>query len=481
MSTIPPLPPGFTLLEDQQAMPPLPPGFTLIESTPPTSLLESAKAAVTDIGPEIASGVRSALSTINRNLNPFNAERQAATLAESKAPFFDLKPRLESIAGVGEGLAAYPLGIPASVPAGVGRSVIGHGLEATGQFTYEEGKDAADKAMMGIRAGSVGANAQPRPLPQVPPPAKEILNAGSAGYKSPEVTALEIEPRSTRALSTQIQSELLTEGFRPSSGSAKGVFKEVKNLAPPQNVQSVKVADLDSARRALQIYAKELNAQGKPTPQANAATKAINHIDDYLDNISPSDVLAGDASAAAATLKTARADWAAGKTAEEVTYKLSKAERQSAKSGSGSNIENAMRQKIDQIPDRGLTAAEKALRDQIVLGDRPRDALRTSGKLGVDGGLSLMLHTAMGLGTGGATLPISAAGTIARKVGEGLTKKQIAELNRMIRARSPYAKSMPPRHMLPPSPLLSPMLPYSLQQSLPLLLGMKPVYADEDE
>jgi hypothetical protein len=128
MSTIPPLPPGFTLLEDQQAMPPLPPGFTLIESTPPTSLLESAKAAVTDIGPEIASGVRSALSTINRNLNPFNAERQAATLAESKAPFFDLKPRLESIAGVGEGLAAYPLGIPASVPAGVGRSVIGHGL-----------------------------------------------------------------------------------------------------------------------------------------------------------------------------------------------------------------------------------------------------------------------------------------------------------------------------------------------------------------
>jgi hypothetical protein len=446
------------------------------------SLLDSAKAAVTDIGPEIASGVRSALSTINRNLNPFNAERQAATLAESQGSPFDLKPRVESIAGVGAGLAAYPLGIPASVPQGVGRSVIGHGLEATGQFTYEEGKDAADKAMMGIRAGSVGAGAQPRVLPQKQPPAQEILDAGSAGYKSQVVADLEIAPQSTRALSTQIQSELLTDGFRPTSGSAKGVFKEVKNLAPPQNVQSVKVADLDSARRALQIYAKELNSQGKPTSNATAATKAITKIDDYLDNLDkfPSDVLAGDAAAAAATLRTARADWAAGSRASEVTSKLSKAERQAAKAGSGSNIENAMRQKIDQVPDYGLTAAEKALRDQIVLGTKPRNALRTSGKLGVDGGLSLMLHSAMGLGTGGATLPITAAGTIARKVGEGLTKKQIAELNRMIRARSPYAMSMPPRHALPPSPLLSPIFPYGLQQSLPMLLGAKPAYAEDE-
>jgi hypothetical protein len=105
-----------------------------------------------------------------------------------------------------------------------------------------------------------------------------------------------------------------------------------------------------------------------------------------------------------------------------------------------------MRQKIATMLDNparsvGFSAPEKAKMEEIVRGTPTRNALRKVGKLGVDGGLSLLLHAGTALETGGLNLPVAVAGTAARKVGEALTARSGQKLSEMVRSRSHLAKS----------------------------------------
>lgn len=277
-----------------------------------------------------------------------------------------------------------------------------------------------------------------------PPTVAELKTESRAGYNSPEVAAVEVKPQPVADLSTKIESDLASRGFRPRPNQGAPVFDEVRDLVPPQGVSSVKVADLHSARKALGEIAKEVDTVGKPTSNAAAATIAKKHLDDFLPNIQQADVIAGDAAKAAQIMKEADANWAAAKRAENVDLQLTRADRQAAKSGTGSNIENSMRQKIAAMLDNprrtvGFSDAEKQAMESIVRGTPTRNALRKFGKLGVDGGLSMLLHAGGALETGGATVPLAIGGTVARKLGEHLTSRAGTGLSEMVRSRSPLA------------------------------------------
>jgi hypothetical protein len=219
---------------------------------------------------------------------------------------------------------------------------------------------------------------------------------------------------------------------------------------------------------ALGKYAGETDLKGAPTANAAAAKQAIGHIDDFLDKLAPS-------------LKDANANYAAGSAAQTLNYRELQAAHRAAKTGSGSNIENTMRQEVDKIPNRGLSPYEQTLKNQIVEGDATRNALRKVGKLGFGDGLSMMYHAAAFPMTGGASLPLGIAATAGRKIGEGLTRNDIGQLRQAILSRSPLAKSR--------SPVQSPIDPKLLaavargQLSVPQLLrlGAYPVRADNEQ
>ena len=182
-------------------------------------------------------------------------------------------------------------------------------------------------------------------------------------------------------------------------------------------------------------------------------------------------------------LKTANADYSAAKSADRLDYRLSKAEHRAARSGTGGNLENVMRQEADKIQNRGLTPEEQAMRDRIVLGSAARNALRTTGKLGVDGGLSLMLHSGAAIGSGGATLPVTVAGTVARKVGEALTRSEMAKLSEAIRSRSPLAQTLiqqAPVRQISPNAITSLV---AAQPRIPLQMpvGVLPANAEQNQ
>lgn len=393
--------------------------------------------ALTDIPAEIG-------RTFQSNLETF---KQGANRAD-KGP-------IEGLLNTGKAALAVP-GMVASPITGAAKSLIGHPMayltHKAGEVINPEVAAKDDpKKMYEAAAGDVetallAAKPGVKSVPKPPvPTVAELKDAARAAYKSPEVEAVRINPQSTANLAAKIENDLAQQGFRPKPNQGAPVFEEVRSLVPPRGVSAVSVADLDSARKALGVIAKEKDLTGAPTANATAARTAIDHINDYLPNLSQADVMAGDAAKAAGILDEARSNWGAAKRAQSVDLQLTRAERQAAKSGAGSNIENSMRQKIATLLDNpkrtvGFSDAEKAAMEAIVRGTPMRNVMRKAGKLGVDGGLSLAWNTAAALGSGGATLPITVGSTAARKIGEAMTAKAGRQLSEMIRSRSAAAQ-----------------------------------------
>lgn len=401
--------------------------------------------AVTDIPGEIGRTAGANLDTI----------KQGFTNRASKGP-------IEGLMDTGKAVMAIP-GLIASPITGAARSLIGHPMaqaeHAVGsviapqiaakddpQKMYENAAGDVETALSAARPAGFtpkGLTA-PAPVKAPVPTVDELKNASRAVYNGPEVNAITIRPQPVADLSTTIENDLIKRGFRPKQ--ADGTFSEIRDMVPPQGVQSVNAADLHSARKALGIYAREVDAVGKPTSEAAAATIAKQHLDNFLPNIQQGDVLSGNAQLAAELMKGADANWGAAKRGEKVDLQLTRADRQAAKSGSGTNIENAMRQKIATMLDNparsvGYSDAEKAAMEEIVRGSATRNTLRKVGKLGFGDGASLMVHALAALPTGGASTAVGAAGTIARKVGEHLTSRAGSRLSESVRSRSPLATS----------------------------------------
>jgi hypothetical protein len=423
--------------------------------------------AVTDIPAEIGRTARANLDTIHSTLGQ-------GTQRGTQGP-------IEGLMSTGKGIMAIP-GLIASPITGALRSLIGHPMaqaeHAVGtlinpevaakddpQKMYQTAAGDVETALSAARPGVV------RPPTASVPTVPELKAAARAGYNDPAVAAVEVRPQPVANLSTQIENELATRGFRNRPNQGRPVFEEIRDLVPPQGVASVRVADLHSARKALGQIEKERDTVGQPTSNSAAATIAKRHLDDFLPNIQQADVLAGDAAQASTIMREADANWGAAKRAESVDLQLTRADRQAAKSGMGGNIENAMRQKISVLLDNpkrtiGFSAAERQAMEDIVRGTRTRNALRSAGKMGVDGGLSMQLGAAAALGSGGTTIPVTAMGTIARMLGQRATARAGARLSEMVRSRSTLGRgnigtNAVQQALNPPQPNTRAAIPYS--------------------
>lgn len=279
------------------------------------------------------------------------------------------------------------------------------------------------------------------------PTAMELKAAAQAGYKAPEVAAVEIKPAAVTNLAASIENDLLQRGFRPTAKSAGDTFGEIRDLRVPSGVESVKVADLDTARQALGNLSREVDAIGQPTAEAAAAGRAISKIDEFLPNLSQSDLLAGDAQKANSILQEARANYKAYKQSSLVDTKQGNAELQAASTYGGGNINNATRQafrpllKNNEAGLSGFSPAASAQANQVVKGGALGNTMRQLGRLAPTGPVNMGIHVGAALGTGGATIPVAIGAYAAKKIGEGITRSEVQKLNDIIRRQSPLYAS----------------------------------------
>lgn len=286
-------------------------------------------------------------------------------------------------------------------------------------------------------------------------PSREVLDASAdAGYDAVRTSGVEYTPQSVATSADKLAYNLNARGR--SDRRAPETHQIVNELAnPPAGAVSVTIDGISRAREELTLIAAD---HTKSAGERAAAEIAKRHLDDFMANVQPGDVLAGDAAQAAKSLKNAQKDYAAARRSETITDLNQSAERQAARANSGMNADHRRRAKIGGILDSekksyGWSPDELARIEDINNGTRLGNTLRNGGNLlGGGGG---MLAAGYGL-TGAfynpyiAALPI--AGALMKKGGDYFTRRAIEKLDEATRLRSATGDAMAAGpSMMPPA------------------------------
>lgn len=335
---------------------------------------------------------------------------------------------------VGEFVPSAALG-PAGRVAKAATTVAGGlGAEAGGEMFGEPGRFIGG-LVGGAAAGVAGAEAQSRKISAMLPGSAEHETAAKAAYKLIENNRIQTNNASITALTTGLKADL--ENRLIDQADAPAVFRAVDNLTKSNGELAATMALFEN--------------MGKVPPSAGekyAAAQIVREgVLDWLEKLQPQDVISGDPQFVAAVWPEARGNWLAKKKLEMIEEQTDKAERQAAKTGAGANTENALRQRMDQILNsdkmsRGLSPEVKEKIQDVVRGNWLSNTARQIGKYAPSGPVSATTSILTGMEAGvpaGAAVAIGA--TLARELGTYLTKRQIREVEDMIKASSPIGRN----------------------------------------
>lgn len=454
-------------------------------ATPKAAALTNGGPSITDAVTDIPNEVGNAYMT---------AIQHATGNSVNDLPGYD--PRTRGQLGPIEGLmrtGKQILGVPETLLSpitGAARSLIGHPMaqatQAVGslinpevaakqdpQQLYETAKGDVDLAMSAARpAGApikVAGPATTQNIPsatgqtqvttsakpayewqhpqsapsKAPAPTIEELDASATkNYNSPAVKDLEVKPQTLGRYSDETQISLNRDGF--DENVAPITFSILGKLTKAPAGSIVTGDNLNSVRKLL---GKAAAAGGE---EGNAASRAIDALDDFVPKISRNEVVKGDVGAAAQAWEQARGDYSAARQAEKIDNKRVSAEIRAAAVNAGQNVAGRIRQNMAAVADpttpknaRGLLPEEVAGARSIAEGTRTQNILRNVGDaLGGGGGIRAGV-----LGVGGAILggapgaAIPLVGHVLRAISNKLTIRQAEKLSEAIRSRAPLASS----------------------------------------
>lgn len=413
-------------------------------------------------GPTISSAIENVVSKVSpekaAEMHDAEAQREALVSAIHPLSVSDYLPEPKTETGKllrsgGEfipGMVAAPGNAVRNAVAGL---TAGIGSEAAGQATAGTPFEPYARVGAGIAGGltalrgaeEAGANAL---TPE------NVKAAGSAGYESPALKSILINPATVQKISSDTLGEL--DRMRLNDRLAPKTRAIVEDFATPVGGNMLhSVEDYQTTRTLLGNVAQNFN---DPIEQ-KAASTAIKSIDNKFGAIPQSELVSGNIEAAKNELANARTNYALGSAAGKVQQKLDNAEVQAASAHSGGNIDNATRQKLRPFltnPKQasGLSPDDLENIDQVVRGSTLGNALRATGKiLGGGGGLGSLVSAAEGMhvaGPFGAAMPVAGFGI--KTLGDAITRAQANKVVNQILSRAPAAANLKA-----PAPQLSPL------------------------
>lgn len=349
--------------------------------------------------------------------------------------------------------AAKVLGMegPLALRAGAGAAssgVIG-GVDALAR-----GEDPRDALVQGVADAAIGGA-----LPFAGAAAGKIL-AGAP--KVPGLDSLQAIKNAMYARADNLGVRYSPQGYRDMAGDmvvdanaghispdrhpiATSMLKDVVQKPP---TYSPTLTQLDQLR---QVVRRDV-ANNADDAEAHFGRGMISNIDNFIDNASGAQVASGSGADAAEAITAARQSNSVYRKSEQVADALETAQRRAASTGSGGNVNNAVRQNIRKILDAGApgyTDEEKAAMEGIVRGGPISNAMRLVGKLSPVGN---GLMAALGIG-GAAANPllatVPAIGAAAKFAADRDTTNKarllqalIANGGKKLPARSPIASAM---------------------------------------
>ena len=295
------------------------------------------------------------------------------------------------------------------------------------------------------------------------PSQEEIKQTASDAYNAARRLDVTMSPASTKTLSNNIGQTLDSQGFR--DFTAPKTYRAIEELKFPKTKQEF-TTDGETSKEVVSTLSdilatrKVLGSIASDPTEKKAAAIAIGKIDTYIRNLANDrPAIFGNQGSEAARLLgkngIAPGNYAAAKRSELISEAMIKAERQAASAGSGSNIDNATRQQIKSIlnnpkKSRGYSPDEIAAMELINRGNLGGNAARFIGKLAPTGVVSGTLSSGLGALLGSAFGPLGSligagttlgVGSLAHSLANASTARKVANLDALIRSRSPLARS----------------------------------------
>jgi hypothetical protein len=386
------------------------------------------------------------------NGNGTDKERALTAAARQRAGY--AAPVAEIGGALGTGLGASGAGLTAAklVPQGakglmgLGARTAAMGAEGAGYGALNakgHDEDVGTGAMYGAAAGALGNVAGEaisagvgkvagafNKQPKLPTP-DELRAAKDAAYKTADEAGLILSPQVAQDAKAKVVEKLTDMGYHPQlQPKVATVLDELDRVGG----ENITLKGFDTVRKI---------ASGAYVPGDKANNKMVSKIIETLDNrlaeARPGDVLAGDASGIQALTEARRLNTMVSKS-DRVSEALDKATRQTERTGTGGNIDNNIRGKIDAILNsdskkRGFSPDELQAMREIVSGTPTQNAMRQIGRLSPQGnGLMMAIHGAGIASNPVIALPAAGAGMVAKTLADRATPANVETLQKIIAA-----------------------------------------------
>lgn len=503
---MPPLPPGFQLESAGESMPPLPAGF-VVEGAPPPDMYASGRVKkltgsvqrpetydessfaqnTSGLNAGIANALGAPVELANMALGAGMAGVNALTGSDYqpsaapvggqqffrdlmgssiKAPtddtgqqfsrriFEELGAMSVPMAGT-IGKAAAPLKLAAAelgsaVASGTGAAVAQQ--VAPGNALAEFGGQMAG----GFTPMALLSTIRRRTAPKAATTVEELTSLKNATYKQADNAGVAYSPGGYDRMLASIAKDFQADNFNPDRHRVAASF--IQDMVGKRG-QPLTLTQLDQLRQNVR---RDLITPSYGNPQASADAHfggiILDEIDDFIATAKGKDVLSGSAGDGNALILAARELNTRLRKTELLEDAITRAERRAASTGSGGNINNAIRQNIRAILDspkkrRAFTKAELFEMEALIRQGSMENFLRWVGKFSPSGnGLIGMLQVGgTMLNPSMAALPI--AGLVAKNIADKGTMGKVQRLQANV-SKMPRAVA-PPR---PPSPVVPDLL-----------------------
>lgn len=335
-------------------------------------------------------------------------------------------------------------------------SALGSGTGAAVAQTVAPGNPLAEFA--GQMVGGLTPTAAGRMLERGPAPAAamtvdDLRTAKNAAYDESRNLGVAYAPSAYDGLLSNVAKAAEADGISPTRHKQAYSFIEdmIANRGKP-----LSLTELDQLRQRVR---RDLitPSYGNPAAAADAHFGEIilDNIDDFIDNAKPADLIAGNAKEAANTIIKARSLNTRLRKAEVIQDAIDKAKLNAASSGSGGNLNNAIRQQMKAILTNkkkiaSFTAAERAALESLVKQGKMDDLLRWLGKFSPGGNGLIGALEVVGTLHNPALAAMPVAGMVAKGIADSGTVRKAQDLQQMV-MQAPRVPS-PPRRPLPMPP-----------------------------
>jgi hypothetical protein len=333
-----------------------------------------------------------------------------------------------------------------SIPALLLRGRVGNGRGSpnrVGNPVAAGEAEAAPKAAPNA-APKAERNAGLERVPEAPT-IEELQVAKNAAYQAADNTGIVVSRNALNRLKVGLVNDLKKEGLnRKLHPKAAAALEEIVNAKG-----QLSLSEIETLRKIAN------DAKGSLEPaDARLGSKIVDHIDDFEEGLSQSDVVGGNANAAGA-YKEARALNTRLSKAKTIDELFRRAEL-NAPNFSGSGMENALRTEFRALAKnkreiRRFSPEERAAIEKVAKGAPMENLLRQVGKLAPTGIVSFGLGQVAGAAIGGPAgmTAVPAVGFAARSAATRMTKKNANAVSEMVRRGPQKAKQPQPEEVTP--------------------------------